>query len=320
MLGKGYGNTLIIATMLISLITVLAASGRGKNLACPTASCEAVQESSFGEALGVPLGAYAAALLSLVLFLRLVGKERIAALILWGMLGTEAYLTFIAFGYIGTLCVICLLFLFALGCCVALSSQAQRVPAGALCAALTFFGAHFLFFYPDAQLKPTLVSDPGAPVQVEVFAAPSCTHCEEALSSLREISQGGEVRLIVRPVSLGERATAVDWVERELFARRSGTARRMAEKVVWENERQARSLAGGRLIVPIIRVGQDGEELVFCGWNEQVKQYLASSLRGISLVRAGTESMNGDTCSTGANCGGPHPLWGQIPSKRAGIN
>ena len=46
-------------------------------------------------------------------------------------------------------------------------------------------------------------------VQVEVFASPTCTYCEEALSSLREICQDGNVEVIVRPVSLGDKKPAM---------------------------------------------------------------------------------------------------------------
>jgi uncharacterized membrane protein len=320
MLSKRGANILIIVTIALSLFTlVIGFSGSG-DLICPKASCEELQKSSFGRLFGVPLGAYAAALLSFVLLLRFMRKEQVAAAILWAMLGVETYLTFISFTYLGTFCFICMIFLLALGCCVALTSNTLNITAGVFSASLFFFIGHFVFFYPDAHIKPTLMNDTASSVHVEVFASPTCTHCEEALSTLRKISTDTNISLSVRPVSLGNKQAAIDWVEEELFTRQSATARRFAEKLVWENEREARNLAGGKLIVPIIRVRRDGEERVFCGWNDQVEKHVVSNVKGISLAQAEVQSANGDTCTANINCSEPLPFWGTSNPQALEIN
>jgi len=320
MLSERGANILIIITIALSLFTFVIGSSGSGDLICPTASCEEVQQSSFGKLFGIPIGAYAAALLSLVLLLRLMGKEQVAAAMLWAMLGVETYLTFISFTYIETVCFICMIFLLALGCCVALTSHTVNLTAGVFSAALFFFIAHFVFFYPDAHIKPTLMNDTASSVKVEVFASPTCTHCEEALSTLRQISMEANVSLTVRPVSLANKEPAIDWVAEELFTRQSATSRRFAEKVVWENERDARNLAGGKLIVPIIRVRQEGEERVFCGWNERVKEYVISSVKGISLAQVEVQSDNGNTCTANISCSEPLPFWGRSNPQALEIN
>ena len=309
MLSKRGANILIIVTIALSLFTLLVGFSGSEDLTCPTASCEEVQKSSFGKLFGIPIGAYAAALLSFVLLLRLIGKERVAAVMLWAMLGIETYLTFISFTYFETLCFICMIFLLGLGCCVALTSPSVNISGGVFSAALFFFISHFVFFYPDAQIKPTLMNNTASLVQVEVFASPTCTHCEEALSTLRKIATDANISLAVRPVSFGNKQAAIDWVAEELFTRQSATSRRFAEKMVWENETEARSLNGGKLVVPIIRVRQEGEERVFCGWNERVKQYVISNIKGISLAQAELQRANGDTCTANTSCSEPLPFW-----------
>jgi uncharacterized membrane protein len=316
MLSKRGANILIITTIALSLFTAAIGSTGSEDLICPTASCAEVHQSSFGKLFGIPIGVYAAALLSLVLLLRLMGKEKVAALMLWAMLGAEIYLTFIALTNFETVCIICMIFLLALGCCVVLTSHTVNLTAGVFGAALFFFVAHFVFFYPDAHIKPTLMNDTASSVKVEVFASPTCTHCEEALSTLRQISTDANISFAVRPVSLGNKQAAIDWVAEELFTKQSATSRRFAEKVVWENEREARNLSGEKLVVPIIRVRRDSEERVFCGWNAQVKEYLVSNVRGISLAQAEVESADGDTCTANTSCSEPLPSWG-VPQRQA---
>jgi len=320
MLSKRAANILIIVTIALSMLTFAFGFSASEDLICPTASCEEVQQTSFGSLFGIPLGAYAAALLSFVLFLRLTGKDRVAAVMLWAMLGIETYLTFISFTYLGTVCFICMIFLLALGCCVALTSNTVKLTGGVFSASLFFFIAHFVFFYPDAQIKSTLMNDRTSSVQVEVFASPTCTHCEEALSTLRKISTDANISLAVRPVSIRNRQAAIDWVEEELFTRQSTTSRRFAEQVVWENEREARNLVGGKLVVPIIRVRQDCEERVFFGWNDQVKEYLISNVKGISLAQAEVQSANGDTCTANVTCSEPLPFWATSNPQTLEIN
>ena len=240
-------------------------------------------------------------------------------MILCSLLGLELYYTYLQIFFIGSLCRVCLLFLALLLVCV-LIARAYRERNAVLLGLMMFLVAHFAFFYPSVTLKPTLTIDEVAEKKaIEIFAAPSCTHCEHAIEYLRKICAKTGTPLIVRPVSISTRDMdqSVRWVTGKLFECKSRTSYRLAEKIVWENEKEARKLNNGKLAVPLILVKVNGTEETFRGWGKDVQRAIDSLFEttrnlgidtlGLKKSYASTliESEEGKTlsmCSKGAFC------------------
>jgi hypothetical protein len=103
---------------------------------------------------------------------------------------------------------------------------------------------------------------------------------------------------VLRPVGLSEkdRQTSTEWVCNTIFEKHNATSRRLAERIVWKNEKEARDLNEGNLAVPIIVVKSgDGKSQTYKGWNPQVKTAIESSfgqlqdalaLTGVTASRA----------------------------------
>jgi len=277
---------LLILAILLSLITALTELTGKTNFICPDNSCVKVQTSSFSRVVSIPIGFYAFILLGIGLYFHRKGKEEKLFLLLWAITGLEAYFMFLQFFCIRSFCSICLIFFALLSLCLIFiwrdieGEKITRAKAGLFFGAFSFLVLHFVFFFPQVELNPGVLREDKPPARVELFASPSCSHCEEALRALKEICPNLNAALVVRPVSLSEadRKKALDWVCRYLFQSPSGTSRRLAEKIIWENEKEALNLNGGRLAVPLIVVkGEEGKQ-VFKGWDHRVRNQLESAV------------------------------------------
>jgi uncharacterized membrane protein/glutaredoxin len=274
---------LLLSTMLISLAVSVAELTGKTSLICSDSSCLRVQTSSFSRVINVPIGFYAFILLGCCLYFHLRKEEKTLFLLLSTVMGLELYLTFLEFFFIHSVCKVCLVFFSLVVSTLTfvwldLEKSWKELKVGLFCGVLFFLGAHFIFFFPHVELNPTVLREDPAPARVEVFASPSCPHCEEALKALKEICSSLDAELVVRPVCLTEadRKKALDWVCGYLFQCSSGTSRRLAEKVIWENEREALNLTGGRLAVPLIVVRCEDGEKIFKGWSQEVRNRLES--------------------------------------------
>ena len=275
-------------TIFLMLLTAILAAATGfadlfekNDIICATSACMKVHSSSFSMVFDLPVGFYAAGFLLLALWLYLKGKNLLFAILLWGILGAEAYFTFIQIVFIHALCVSCLIFFSLLIACV-IASNAFRIKTALVMGLTAFLGAHFVFFFPVVTLKPTLIQDIAKQkTSIEVFASPSCSHCEEAIAELSGYCWTSNAKLIVRPVSISQkdRGKNVQWVSGELFQCGSSTSHRLAEKIVWDNEHDARKLNNGELHVPLIlvRTGAGFQE-IFQGWDRQVKDNIFNVL------------------------------------------
>jgi hypothetical protein len=173
-----------------------------------------------------------------------------------------------------------------------------------------FLGAHFVFFFPVVTLKPTLIQDMAKQqASIEIFASPSCSHCEEAISELSGYCWASNAKLIVRPVSISQkdREKSVQWVSGEIFQCGSSTSHRLAEKIVWDNEYDARKLNNGELHVPLILVRTEaGFQEIFQGWDRQVKEniftILARTPIGIKSAEANDLTFHQKPKNRGAIC------------------
>jgi len=175
---------------------------------------------------------------------------------------------------------------------------------------MMFFIAHFAFFYPSVTLKPTLTLDEAQKKAVEIFASPSCSHCEDAIEDLRKVCSTTGTPLIVRPVSISrkDKEKSVKWVSGKLFQCASPTSYRLAEKIVWENESEAKKLNKGKLAVPLILVRVNGSEEMFRGWSLEVKDAI-NTILGIKTAQAsnlflhqGTFTAQKAMCSEASKC------------------
>jgi len=264
-------------TAILALLTAIADMFEKSDMVCATASCVKVHSSSFATVFNLPVGIYAVFFLVLALSLYLKDKTRLTALILWALLGAESYYTFIQFVFIESWCISCLIFFSLLIACIlsAKTLQRQSVPIIGLTTGVTMFlAAHFVCFFPSVTLKPTLIQNlPSSAADIEIFASPSCSHCEEAITMLSRVCTDTGRQLIVRPVCISakDREKSVQWVSGELFKCGTSTSNRLAEKIVWENEAEARKLLNGELQVPLILVRADNFKEVFTGWDEQVQ-------------------------------------------------
>jgi len=242
------------------------------DIICSTSACMKVHSSSFSTIFSIPVGFYAAAFLLMALWLYLKGKEGLSLTALCGLLGIEAYFTFVEIFFIGSLCTICLVFFGLLLMCAVMASV-NRYRKAMLTGFMLFFIAHFAFFYPTVTLKPTLTREMPQNNSVEIFASPSCSHCEDAIADLRKLCSSTGTPLIVRPVSISTKdmKKSVRWVSGKLFQCGSPTSYRLAEKIVWENESEAKNLNNGKLAVPLILVRASGLKETFRGWSLEVK-------------------------------------------------
>jgi len=279
----------LILAILLSLVVAFAELTGKTELICSDSSCLRVQTSSFSRVVGIPVGFYAFILLGLCLYFHLKGKKESLLLLISTVMGLELYFTFLEFFFIHSVCKVCLLFFSLLVFTVFLVWAElegwREAKAGLFCGAFFFLASHFVFFFPRVEPNPMVLREDPAPARVELFASPSCSHCEEALKALKEICLSLDAELVVRPVCLTEadRKKALDWVCGYLFQCSSGTSRRLAEKVIWENEREALSLTGGRLAVPLVVVKcEDNKKAVFKGWSQEVRNRLESLIVGSS--------------------------------------
>ena len=265
---------------------------------CQTDSCIKIHESSFARLFGIPLGFFGAIGLFVAMVLHYF-KNRTVALVLWALCGFEAYFTFMEAVYIQSWCILCVLFFgFLLATTIFVGVKNVNAPVAAL---LTFFLAHFLFFYPDITLKPTLIyNDPEQKIQVEIFASPSCDHCHEAIKELRTICPIIDAALIIRPVCISGSDTeeSVTWVCRNFFKTKTGTSRRLAEKIIWENEQELKNLCGN-IAVPFICIKYAGEQQIYRGWNDNIKKLLYGDIA--DNFRNSTNT--GEICSAVKKCG-----------------
>jgi uncharacterized membrane protein len=302
----------ISVTAVLALITAIADIFEKSDMVCATTSCVKVHSSSFATVFSLPVGIYAAFFLALALCLYLAGKNRLTALILWALLGAESYYTFIQFVFIESLCITCLTFFSLLIACIIASGRVQR-QSSIIMGVTMFLAAHFVFFFPSVTLKPTLIqnlSDRSA--DIEIFASPSCSHCEEAIKHLSEVCTETGTQLVVRPVCISakDREKSVQWVSGELFKCDSPTSYRLAEKIVWENEAEAREIANGELQVPLILVRTGGFKEVFTGWDRKVQDKIfrlfakaeTKTKTGVGIVEASLLTHLNQSQDKGAIC------------------
>jgi len=311
--------SMIIAATVVALLIGVGDIVGETDMLCSASACIKVHSSSFATAFVIPVGFYAAAFLFLAFILYIKGKEEVALLLLYALVGIEAYLTFIQVFFIRSLCISCLTF-FALLVISSVLATLERNPVSVgnpvLVGLLIFFAAHFVFFFPSINLKPTLTEESLYNARVEIFASPSCPHCEEAIKDLRELCTRSHAQLVVRPVSISRNDVkeSVEWVCRKLFQCPSHTAYKLAEKIVWENQEEVRKLNGETLAVPIIVVRSSSTRELFRGWNKEVKESVQTALlpgQGIASAQAGltpSEQLNiftnqeeGQVCVSGTH-------------------
>jgi uncharacterized membrane protein len=269
---------------------------------CSSSACMKVHSSSFGAVFSIPTGFYAAAFLLIAVWFYHKGKERLSLTILWGLLGIESYFTFVAIFFIGSFCTACLIFFGLLLTCTILA-RAKKNKNAMLAGLLMFFAAHFILFYPGATLKPTLTMDVPDGNSVQVFASPSCSHCEHAIENLRKICKHTGTQLIVRPVSISteDMEKSVKLVSGRLFQCGSPISYRLSEKIVWENEDEAKKLNDGKLAVPLIVVRMGASREIYRGWNKQILESITRLFGAVGNV--GTAEAN--NLAAPANLTGP---------------
>ncbi len=297
--------TLILSCFLFALGMGFSDLGSFKNI-CGTASCIKVHASSFAWLFGIPIGFFGAAGLFIALSLEYLKKHKMAILILSALCGFEAYFTFIEAVYIKSWCILCIIFFcFLLAVTIVTEIKTVKAPVAALRSffpvfSLAFFIAHFIFFYPDITLNPALMYDnPQKNMQIEIFASPSCDHCHEAIEDLRTICLLMDGNLIIRPVCISnsDNKESVTWVCSNLFKNETGTSRRLAEKIIWENEQEVENLCGS-VAVPLICIKYAGKQHIYRGWNDDIQQSIYSAIAG----DFSNSTKKGDIC-TAKNCG-----------------
>ena len=287
----------VALSALLALWTGVADLLGREDLLCSASACLKVHSSSFATSFVIPLGFYAAAFLCLALILHLKGKEEASLLVLYALTGFEAYLTFIQVVFIHSLCTSCIVFFTMLvaSCAVAARGHVQGGRNPALVGFFMFFVAHFAFFFPSVELRPNLTQISEGSKKIEIFASPSCPHCEEALAELRSLASQANVDLVVRPVSISrdDVASTVRWVCQKLFRCPSATAQKLAEKIVWENQEEARKLSSGTLAVPIVVVSSGDHREIIRGWGPEALELVREQLAAqAGLSRAWAAGQN----------------------------
>jgi len=300
---------LICIAGLLALGTGIAELAGKEELLCSASvsACVKAHSSHFATAFAIPLGFYAAALLAIVLALFVKGKDQIALVALCGVVGFEAYFTFIQVVFIQSVCTSCLMFFILLVASAAAAMKAERIhntTNPALLGFSMFFVAHFAFFFPALSFNPSITAEPVSASKVEVFASPSCPHCKEAIKELKLICKESITPLVIRPVSISkaDMRKTMDWVCEMVFRTKSPTTLALSQKIIWENEDEARELTGGMVTVPIIKIETTEDQAVIKGWNENVRNSVAAMLLPASLSLA-EHPLEFLTVQGGKSCG-----------------
>ncbi|MCP4745778.1 MAG: hypothetical protein GY874_06495 [Desulfobacteraceae bacterium] len=242
-------------------------------------SCKAVHQSSFGTLFGIPIGFVAAGIFFFVLYLHLYGKPIPVLYILAAMTGAEAYLTILQVLHLEAICTFCIGFFIILSILFLLFLVKKHAQSSAVAVLFVFFVAHFITFPPVISIKPSLVRKIDRP-QIQVFASPSCEHCEDAITNLEKICTTSNIDLVLRPVGLSayDRQESIGWVCNALFDNDNAASRCLAEKVVYQNERKAKAINEGQLSVPIIILKNKSGEQTYKGWTPSVKKAIENQL------------------------------------------
>jgi len=242
-----------------------------------------------------------------VFVLHRVGQTKAVSYLLAAMLGAELYLTFVQVCFIHAFCFICFCFLVLLSITLAFAVDRQTLKTTGMTACLLFFVSHFVLFFPNVELKPTLMQPAYAKAKIEVFGSPSCPHCREAMNELKQICSAYNAELIIRPVSLSprDRNQTLEWICNVLFEEKTGTAKRLAEKIVWKNENTIKQLEGGdRISVPLILVRTpSSDNVVLRGWSEHAKELIYSLLADNSVMNTIVNGF-GKLCTNNSCSGG----------------
>ena len=257
----------------------------GPGSICQTASCAKVHSSSFARIFDIPVAFFGATGLLAAMFLFYFKKKEAGAIIMYALCGFEAYFTFIEAVYIKSWCILCVIFFcFLLIVTVLIGVKNIKAPVVIL---FTFFLAHFIFFYPNITLKSNLIYAHNfqEKLQIEIFASPSCDHCHDAISELKEICMIVDTGLIIRPVSLSatDAKASVQWVCKSIFKNSTATSKRLAEKIIWENEREVKKLCGN-ITAPLICINfkNKTQPVTFTGWNKDIKMLVYNSLTNLT--------------------------------------
>lgn len=255
-------------------------------------SCKAVHNSSFGSILGIPIGYFAAVFLAFVLWQHQKGRSRVVTRALGVVVGFEIYLTIIQFAHLELFCSWCLFFFGVIGLGYLFTLQKECLKTDLFIPIGIALAVHFVAFPPSVSLNPELIKKSDRP-QIEIFASPSCEHCEDAIQDLENYCKTANVDLVLRPVGLSEndRKITIEWVCNSLFDKHNQATRRLSERVVYKNEAQARALNDGQLAVPIIIVKTGSEHKSFKGWTPEIKKnieslFLASNEAYSSIIRS----------------------------------
>lgn len=268
----------------LSLYLALGDSFKGLLPQSCLSNCEEIHKSSFGSFLGIPVGYFAAVLLLLAIWLHNKNHTRAVGVLLAVFFGAESYLTAIQFVHLRSLCGGCLVFYFIISLCFFLHATRHNFKTHVLNSAGVFLLAHMVAFPPMIAIKPDFVKKVERP-QIEIFASPSCDHCEEALESLERFCSSQNADLVLRPVGLSDkdRKLSIEWVCRMIFDRHNYASRRLAEQVVSKNEIRAKALNNGQLAVPIIVVKSGNITQTYKGWTSGIKSKIESALTISSL-------------------------------------
>ena len=289
--------TAIIILLLLGMSLFAGMSDIYQTRLCSSSLCEKVRSSSFGSVSGVSLGFWAAGLFGFILVLFMKNKTRPAVSLLASALGIEIYLSYIQIFYIHAVCFYCFSLLALLMIAWMLWLSKATLKPMIFTSVCCFFASHFIFFYPNVSLKPSFILT-DSKERIEVFGSPSCLYCDEAVNDLKPICSQLNADLVYRPVCLSanDREKTLGWICRVLFSEQTSTSRRLAEQVVWENEKMLRKI-NKNISVPTILVSLNGKAPeVMRGWNEKSKEYLTGLFaKNTPLENSGPENM----CSSG---------------------
>ena len=232
---------LLMIALVLSLVALSEKLAPGSDLGCGETTCNVVQHSSFSEVQGLPLPLGAVLLLTLSLIALLKGRPKIAAVSLALVAGAETYLTGIELFYLKSVCKLCISFYACTALSLALLIQRPNLRRLGSAFTLAFLGAHFVYFFPNAQISADMLTVPSYP-RVEVFATPG--HLQGGLlDRLQAVAESRGIQLVLRPLPGENRREAVAFIASHLFARTNLTALNLREKVLRANEEAARTCA-----------------------------------------------------------------------------
>ncbi len=228
---------------------------------CELQSCQVVQHSNFSEIWGIPITAFAVFYLLLAFLFDLRKKEKLSAVIIGALAGAEAYLTFLEFFYLQTVCPMCILFFALLLCTFLLHRKNLSLKVLLEIPAVSFLLAHFLFFFPYVNLKTSIpYFSPSSP---RITISGPLLQAQKAAEALKTFLPNAYIWISPCSSTPQDETLAREMFLQTLFSDQKGLASKLVEAYL-------REVRKTKTCILRIAISSNGKLIYEGPWNEEV--------------------------------------------------